>query len=271
MTDALGRTTEQDPTPPRPTVTTSTTGGITTVAITGGTTQATGYSYNHRGELSGIKDAATGEDWGNTYNLLGQVTANHRPRRRGHDDDLRPGRQPDLRHRRRGNTITYTYDALDRKTGEYDGPSPARPRSSRPGSTTTPTTPSPAMTDPIGQLTTETSYSRQQRLHGAADRVQRLRRVPRPDAHPPRRRRHPGRRATPSPTSTPPLTGLLLHDTYPAHPAAGRCLPRRSPHDYGPGSTCRRHLSAATWPPGITQDTTYTAFSQVAQNEIGDS
>ena len=49
------------------------------MSITGGTTQATGYSYNHRGELSDVKDAATGEDWSRGYNLLGQVTSTTDP------------------------------------------------------------------------------------------------------------------------------------------------------------------------------------------------
>ena len=45
----------------------------------------------------------------------------------------------------RGNTISYTYDALSRKTGEYDGASAAESAArSPPGPTTTPTTPSPA-------------------------------------------------------------------------------------------------------------------------------
>ena len=41
-----------------------------------------------------------------------------------------------------GNTITYTYDALNRKTGEYDGTGTLA-RRSPPGPTTTPTTRSP--------------------------------------------------------------------------------------------------------------------------------
>ena len=57
----------------------------------------------------------------------------------------------------RGKTISYTYDALNRKTGEYDGPSSASPQlaswvydNSNNVS---------GVTDPVGQLTTETSYS----------------------------------------------------------------------------------------------------------------
>jgi YD repeat-containing protein len=155
--DALGRTTEQDSYTSAPTVTASVSGGITSVTITGGTTQATGYSYNHRGELSDIKGAATGEDWGKTYNLLGQVTGTTDPDAGAttmtYDPDGNLASATDARSK----TISYTYDALNRKTGEYDGPSPSSPQlaswvydNSNNVS---------GVTDPVGQLTTETSYS----------------------------------------------------------------------------------------------------------------
>ena len=68
-----------------------------------------------------------------------------------------------------GNYISYTYDQDGRKTAQYAAPTgtgdqvpfgapPARTRPPR-GSTTTPTTRSPASTDPIGQATTETAYA----------------------------------------------------------------------------------------------------------------
>jgi YD repeat-containing protein len=76
VTDALGRTTEIDQYTSPPTVTTSIANN-TTVSISGGTTQATTYSYNTAGELAGISDA--GENWTSNYNLLGQVTSKTDP------------------------------------------------------------------------------------------------------------------------------------------------------------------------------------------------
>lgn len=58
-----------------------------------------------------------------------------------------------------GNTVTYTYDPLNRKTGEYDGTSSSAP----PIATWVYDNANNAvsgMTDPIGQLTAQTSYDR---------------------------------------------------------------------------------------------------------------
>ena len=197
VTDALGRTTELDSYTAAPAVSSSTSGGITTVSITGGTTQATGYSYNHRGELSDVKDAATGEDWSRGYNLLGQVTSTTDPNSgttsKSYDSNGNLTGTTDAD----GHALTYTYDALNRKTGEYDGPSTSSPQlaswvydNSNNVS---------GVTDPIGHLTTETSYSGSERLHDPAEGLQRLRRVTRRDRHPPRRRRRPGGQLHPHP------------------------------------------------------------------------
>jgi YD repeat-containing protein len=111
---------------------------VTIVSISGGTTQATGYSYHTRGELGTI--TGNGEQWTKTYNLLGQITGTTDP----------DGGAASMAYDGNGNlltstgadghTISYTYDGLNRKTGEYDGPDSSSP----PGPTTTPTTPSPA-------------------------------------------------------------------------------------------------------------------------------
>jgi RHS repeat-associated protein len=162
VTDALGRTTELDKYTSAPSVAvgSSSPGNgdpvVTTVSIAGGTTQATGYSYNTRGELGTITD--NGEQWTKSYNLLGQITGTTDPdggatsMTYDGNGNLLTSTDAD------GHTISYTYDALNRKTGEYDGPNSSSP----PIATWAYDNSNDAvagMTDPIGQLTTETSYS----------------------------------------------------------------------------------------------------------------
>lgn len=91
------------------------------MTISGGTTPATTYSYNHRGWLKAITDTTTGQQWTKSYNLLGQITGATDPN----------GGATTLTYDNNGNvatttgadqhTISYTYDALNRKPGEYDG------------------------------------------------------------------------------------------------------------------------------------------------------
>ena len=114
------------------------------MSVTGGTTQATDYCLQRPRLAVRHHGRATGEQWTRTYNLLGQVTGRPTPNAGTTTHDLRRRRQPDSSTTDAdGNTITYTYDPLSRKTGEYDGTVARPPRRSPPGSTTTPTTPSP--------------------------------------------------------------------------------------------------------------------------------
>lgn len=161
-TDLLGRTTELDQYTSAPTVTAGSAGGFTTVSITGGATQATDYLYNNVGEQTDVKDATTGEDWNTTYNLIGEATGKIDPdagaSSMAYDAAGELSQTTDARNK----TVSYTYDALGRKTGEYDGPAASQ-------TTTDALLASWAydnsngnvanMTDPIGHLTTETTYS----------------------------------------------------------------------------------------------------------------
>ena len=229
VTDALGRTTELDSYTSPPTVTTSTSGGSTTVSITGGTTQATDYSYNHRGWLSGITDAATGEDWSSGYNLLGEVTSTTDPNSGTTTNDLRPQRQPDQRHRRRR-----AHHHLHLRRAE---PQDRRIRRAL-------HLLAPARLVGVRQLQQRLRghrpdraadhrdlLLRRQRLHHPAKGLQRLRRVARRDRHPARRARAPWPAPTPSPTPTPPPPGCPATTPTPPPPAAGRCPPRPSATD----------------------------------------
>jgi RHS repeat-associated protein len=262
--DALGRTTELDSYTSAPAVTASVSGGITSVSITGGTTQATGYSYNHRGELSDIKDAATGEDWGKTYNLPGQVTGTTSPNAGAtsmtYDPDGNLASSTDAR----GKTISYTYDALNRKTGEYDGPSPASPQvaswvydNSNNVS---------GVTDPVGQLTTETSYSggnayklQQTGFNVFGESLGQTLTLPAAEGN-----------LAGSYTLThlySSTTGLLLRDTYPASPGGGTLPAETVTHGYETGFDLPDGLGSTLAAYG--QQVSYTPFSQVAREEIG--
>ncbi|MBS2966505.1 hypothetical protein KGA66_25925 [Actinocrinis puniceicyclus] len=161
VTDALGRTTELDQYTTAPTVTASTSNAITTVTISGGTTQATDYLFDNTGQQTDVKDAISGADWHTGYNLLGQVVSKNDPdagaSSLSYDPDGNLAKTTDAA----GNAVSYSYDALNRKTGEYDAPA----GSQLPG----PLAASwiydnsnnavSGMTDPIGHLTTETAYS----------------------------------------------------------------------------------------------------------------
>jgi len=156
--DALGRSTELDQYTSAPAVTTGTNaGGFPTVTITGGTTQAATYSYDHRGWLAGITDADSGEQWTRSYNLLGEVTSMTDPNAGTSsmsydaDGNLTQSTNGD------GKAISYAYDPVGRRTGEYDGPSTTSP----PIATWVYDNSNNAvagMTDPVGHLTTASSY-----------------------------------------------------------------------------------------------------------------
>ena len=265
VTDALGRTTELDSYTSRPTVTTSTSGNITTVTITGGTSQASTYSYNHRGELADITDAATGEQWGKTYNLLGQVTGTTDPNAGAtsmtYDGDGNLATTTDAR----GKTISYSYDALDRKTGEYDGPTSSSP----PIATWVYDNSNNAisgMSDPIGQLTTETSYSggnaytiQQRGFNAFGESSGENVTIPAAEG---------GLAGTYTLLHTYTTTNALpLRDYYPASPGGGALPAETVTHGYDGSFDLPVTLGSNL--AGYTQDVTYTAFGQVAQEEIG--
>jgi RHS repeat-associated protein len=157
VTNAVGQTTGQDSYTSWPTVAAGTNAGaFPTVSISGGASTATNYTYNAQQLQSAI--TAGGERWTKTYNTLGQVTAETSPNAGATigmaydaDGNLTQSTNAD------GTTITSTYDPLDRETGEYDGTSSSAP----PIATWVYDNSNDAvsgMTDPIGQLTTQTTY-----------------------------------------------------------------------------------------------------------------
>jgi RHS repeat-associated protein len=260
VTDALGRTTEIDQYTSPPAVTTSTANNITTVSITGGSTQATTYAYNTDGELSDISEA--GENWTSLYNLLGQVTSKTDPdggtSKMTYDADGNLTSATDAD----GNTISYAYDGLNRQTGEYDGPNSSSP----PIATWTYDNSNdavPGMTDPIGQLTTETSYDsaghaytlQQTGFNNFGESLGETWTIPSAQGE---------LAGTYTLTNTyTTTTGLLASTTYPATPG----LPGETvTYGYTPGFDLPNTLGGLD---GYDQDTTYDAWSRVAQQQIG--
>jgi RHS repeat-associated protein len=260
VTDALGRTTEIDEYTSAPTVTTSVANGITTVSISGGTNQATTYSYNTTGELSEISSA--GENWTDSYNLLGQVTSKTDPDAgtitMSYDGDGSLTSTTDAD----GHTISYTYDALSRRTGEYDGPNASSP----PIATWTYDNSNDAitgMTDPIGQLTTETSYDsagsaytlQQKGFNAFGESLGETWTIPSSQGE------LAGNYAL---TNTYTATTGLPHTT--TYPATGGLPAETVSYGYTPGFDLPNTVGGLD---GYDQDTTYDALSQVTQQEIG--
>ncbi len=260
VTDALGRTTEIDQYTAAPTVTTSVANDITTVSISGGTTQATTYSYNTTGELSDISSA--GENWTYSYNLLGQVTSKTDPdagistMTYDGDGNLTSTTNAD------GKTVSYTYDALGRMTGEYDGPNSSSP----PIAIWTYDNSNDAvagMTDPIGQLTTETSYDsagnayilQQKGFNAFGESLGETWTIPSAQGE---------LAGTYALTNTYTATTGLPHTTV--YPASGSLPTETVSYGYVPGFDLPNTVGGLD---GYDQDTTYDALSQVTQQEIG--
>jgi RHS repeat-associated protein len=160
VTDPLGRTSEIDEYTAAPALVTPANTFTGTWYVTGGTFTATAYGYDGHGSQATI--TAGGHTWTSTYNLLGQATAKSDP-----DGGTVTGITYDgngnltQETNADGNTISYAYDALSRKTAEYAAAT---------GSGTTANEIAAwaydnsngavsGMKDAVGQLTTETSYS----------------------------------------------------------------------------------------------------------------
>ena len=153
LTDGRGRTVERDSDTVAPTVSGN--------QVTGGSPVKLTYGFDNRGNPATVTDDAA-HVWTSTYNLLGQVVRKQDP---DTGDTATPntatgvgGLQYDntgnLIHATdgRGKTITYSYDPLNRKTFEYDGPTTAA------SVIATWAYDSTTITNGIGKLATSTSY-----------------------------------------------------------------------------------------------------------------
>jgi RHS repeat-associated protein len=120
VTDPMGRTIETDQYSTTPTLTkpANTFTGLWYVTPTANTTTAVTYGYDTHGHQSTITDAA-GSTWTSQYNLLGQIESKTDPvagtATQVFDNDGQLVETQDSR----GKYVSYTYDALGRKTGQY--------------------------------------------------------------------------------------------------------------------------------------------------------
>jgi RHS repeat-associated protein len=164
VVDALGRTTESDQYATAPAVTTSTAGGFTTAAITGGTTQATRHTFNAQGRAWQTVDTA-GETWTTGYDYRGQPITKTDP-----DAGSTPTGSPTVYDAAgntlqstdaAGHTLSFTYDKLNRKTAEYDATVANQASGNEVASWAFDNSNNAVtgMTYPIGHLTTQTSYT----------------------------------------------------------------------------------------------------------------
>ncbi|MEV6546328.1 RHS repeat-associated core domain-containing protein [Streptomyces sp. NPDC051665] len=166
-TDALGRDSELDEYTAAPTLTTPSNTNTGIFYLTGGSTSATKYGFDGHGQQSTTTDAK-GQVWTSVYDLAGEVTSKSDPTagtsNMAYDADGNLLQTQDSR----GEYVSYTYDALDRKTGQYAAATAAQvayTSTSSPGNQTASWVYDNAdsaisgMTYPVGHVTTATSYN----------------------------------------------------------------------------------------------------------------
>ncbi|MFE0459421.1 RHS repeat domain-containing protein [Kitasatospora sp. NPDC058965] len=164
LTDALGRTSELDQYSATPTVTTNVAGGFTTVGVSGGSTQATRYTFNALGRPSTTTDPL-GATWTTSYDYLGQPNGKTDP-----DSGATPANSPTLYDAdgnilqstdSAGHTLSYTYDALNRKTAAYDAPVTGQSSANQVSAWVYDNSNNavPGMAFAIGHVTTQTSFT----------------------------------------------------------------------------------------------------------------
>ena len=160
VTDPLGRTSEVDEYTTAPTLVTPSNTFTGIWYITGGADNATTYGYD--GHNNQATTTADGKTWTTTYNLLGQPAAQATP-----DAGTTSGMTYDANGNlvqetsADGNTVSYVYDALNRKTAEYGAATGSQSSSNEIASWVYDNSNSAVsgMKDAIGHLTTESSYS----------------------------------------------------------------------------------------------------------------
>ncbi|WP_051801270.1 RHS repeat domain-containing protein [Streptomyces sp. NRRL F-525] len=273
-TDALGRTSELDEYTAAPTLTTPLNTTTGTFYVSGGTTNATTYGYDGHGQQSTTTDAKN-QVWTSTYDLAGEVASKSDPTagtsNMVYDADGNLLQTKDSR----GQYVSYTYDALDRKTGQYDAATSAQvaySSTSSPGNQTAAWVYDNAnaaissMTYPVGHVTTDTSYSggyayvkQAVNFNVFGESLGEETIIP------------PGAQGTVlgktwkithSYTS---VNGLLWTDAY----GSGGGLPAETvTHTYNNDG---QPYGLATTSYGYVQGTTYSAYNQVAQVQLGSS
>jgi RHS repeat-associated protein len=265
VTDPLGRTTELDQYTAAPTLNTPASPFTGYYTVTGGATQPTIYGFDGHDNQATLTQGTSGPTWTSVYNLLGQITSRTDP-----DGGSTTGITYDGAGNQtqstdgRGKTISFTYDALSRKTGEFlstvsgqvAGPNGNQLSAWVYDNSNNAVT---GMTDPNGHLTTSQSFvggntytSQQKNFNVFGESTGLTVTVPAAE----------GNLAgsyTFSQVYTP-TTGMPLRDIY---PAAGGLPAETVLHGYA------GVLDLANTLGSYDQGTTYDAFGRVNQQTLG--
>ncbi|WP_432990987.1 RHS repeat-associated core domain-containing protein [Dactylosporangium sp. CA-233914] len=165
--DPAGRAVEVDEYKSQPVLVPPSSWFTGTAYLTGGTTVANHFGFDSHGNENTVTDQA-GNTWTATFNLLGQVIAKT-------DPDAGTTAKPDPNTASmvydgagnlvqvtdsRGKTISYTFDALNRKTGEYDAVRSGQNAGNQLAAWVYDNANNAVsgMTNPLGHLTTATAY-----------------------------------------------------------------------------------------------------------------
>ncbi|MGW0215611.1 RHS repeat-associated core domain-containing protein [Micromonospora chokoriensis] len=158
VTDPIGRKKELHEYSVRPTLTTPADTFSGTFTVTGGTTTISKYGYDQHGNQSTLADA-NNNPWTSTFNLLGQVVAKSDPD--AGNSSMRYDANGNLEEVTdgRGKTLSYTYDDINRKTGEYASTAANQSTANKRAAWVYDNSTTVAdVANPIGELTTTIAY-----------------------------------------------------------------------------------------------------------------
>ncbi|MEE3920551.1 hypothetical protein V2I01_26935 [Micromonospora sp. BRA006-A] len=159
VTDPMGRATTLLQYTAAPTLVSPANAFTGTFRVTGGTTTATSYGYDDRGNQAFLTDAS-GADWKNQYDLLGRVTSKTDPvagtSSTTYDGVGNITEITDSREK----TVSYVYDKINRRTGSFTAAKKDQSAANQVGKWEYDNTNNAVagMTNPIGKLTTATTY-----------------------------------------------------------------------------------------------------------------
>ncbi|WP_082159671.1 polymorphic toxin-type HINT domain-containing protein [Micromonospora sp. HK10] len=159
VTDPMGRTSQLLQYTAAPTLVNPSNSFTGTYYLTGGTTVATSYGYDEHGNQATLTDA-NGSTWTSQYDLLARVTSKTDPdagtSTTKYDGNGNVTEATDARSK----TVSYTYDKINRRTGSFAAAEAGQSSANQLGSWAYDNDNGavPAMTNPVGKLTTITTY-----------------------------------------------------------------------------------------------------------------
>ncbi|WP_225080672.1 RHS repeat-associated core domain-containing protein [Streptomyces sp. CoT10] len=265
-TDPLGRISEVDSYSARPTLTIPLNTFTGLFSVTGGAFNAITYGYDGRGKQNTV--TSKGSTWTTVYDLLGRATSKTDPdagtTRMIYDAAGNLTQTTDSR----GKSVSYTYDVLNRKTGQYASTlaaqAPGASGNQMAAWTYDNDNAVSGVTNPIGQTTTAISYNagntyttQQLGFNGFGESLGQS--ITIPSVHGALGGKTYAFRHTYSTD-----TGLLYTDNYPL----GGGLPNEIVgHTYATALDLPAGLASASY--GYAQGTTYSAYGQVLQETLG--